>query len=225
MDVRHDWYATNLKHRTTFINGFYGAWYNIEKSWNPESPTKYRGEETENGLVAALGSLRSCAIGANDEYFLRAINNGGRIDTKMYYKIVGHPKVKKVEDDVAKIIREPHEFEDAPNGGGRLYDSILNFLPNRNKLEGLRVPTKQVAFDARDIKTETLKKGSSGNKRGHSAMSASASPSKRHRYAGRNYSDSDDSYEDSRQDSETDEDEEADDTKPSGNLTTEFNKA
>jgi hypothetical protein len=164
-----------MKHRTTFINGFYGAWYNIEKTWDIESATKYRGEETENGLVAALGSLRACAIGANDEYFLRALNNGGKMDKKMYYKIVGHPKVKKIEDDVAKIIRAPHEFEDAPNNEGRLYDSILNFLPNKNKLEGLRVPTKQVIFNDRNIKSEMMKKSSIGSKRGHSAMSASAS--------------------------------------------------
>jgi hypothetical protein len=223
MDVRNDWYATNLKHRTTFINGFYGAWYNIEKTWDNNSGTKYRSEETENGLVAALGSLRACTIGANDEYFLRALNNGGKIDKKMYYKIVGHPKVKRVEDDVSKIIREPHEFEDAPNHGGRLYDSILNFLHDRNRLEGILVPTKTVIFDARSIKPETMKKSSRGSKRGHSEMSASMSPSKRHRYASRNYSDSDESYEDSSEKSETDEEAEGN-TKPVGNLAADFDK-
>lgn len=207
MDVRHDWYATNMKHRTTFINGFYGAWYNIEKTWDHNDATKYRSEETENGFVAALGSLRACTIGANDEYFLRALNNGNKMDKKTYYKIVGHPKVKRVEDDVAKIIRAPHEFEDAPNNGGRLYDSIVNFLPNGNRTGMLRVPTKQVAVDARNIRTETVKRGSSGSKRGHSAMSSLASPSKRHRYAGRNDSDSDESYEDSHHDSETEDEE------------------
>ncbi len=217
MDAPHDWYATNMKYRTTFINGFYGAWYNIEKTWDNECATKYRSEETENGLVAALGSLRACTIGANDEYFLHALNNGGKIDKKMYYKIVGHPKVKKVEDDAAKIIHAPHEFEEAPNDGGRLYDSILNFLPNKNKLEELRVPTRRVTVDARDIKTETKKKGSIGSKRGYSAMSVSVSPSKRHVYAGRNYSDSDESYETNHQDSETDEEDEGGDMKPSGN--------
>jgi hypothetical protein len=141
----------------------------------------------------------------------------------MYYKIVGHPKVKRVEEDVSKIIREPHEFEDAPNQGGRLYDSILNFLHNRNKLEGIRVPTKQVVLDVRSIKPETMKKSSGGSKRGHSVMSASMSPSKRHRYAGRNDSDSDESYEDSSENSSTDEEVEGN-TTPAGNLAVEFDK-
>jgi hypothetical protein len=54
-------------------------------------------------------------------------------------------------------------------------------------------------------------------------MSASMSPSKRHRYAGRNDSDSDESYEDSSENSETDEEEEGN-TKPVGNLAADFDK-
>jgi hypothetical protein len=208
MDLPQDWYATNMRNRVTFINGFYGAWYNIEKTWDHEDPRKYRAEETENGFVAALGSLRACAIGANDEFFLRALNNGGKIDKKIYYKVVGHPKVKKVDDDVAKIIQEPHEFEVTQNGEGRLYDSIVNFLHNANKLGELRVSTPQVTVNAQDIKHEVSKRSTGGSKRSHSATSTSASPAKRRAYAPRQeYSDSDESYQGSRNESDTEEEE------------------
>ena len=63
MNDEQDWYATNIKHRTVFINGFYAAWYNMDKTWDEKDTTKYRPEHTANGFVAALGSLRASAIG------------------------------------------------------------------------------------------------------------------------------------------------------------------
>jgi hypothetical protein len=219
MDVEHDWYATNINHRTTFINGFYGAWYNIEKTWDPKTIAKFRGEETENGFVAALGSLRACTIGVNDEIFLKAMNNGGKIDRKMYYQFVGHPKVKKVDDEVRKIIKAPHIFEEAENGGGRLYDPVVRFIHNADRTGRLRVATRQVQVDMSDIQSETNRRATGGNnKKRRPPNTTILTPSKRPTYsAGRETrSDSDSSYEDS-EDNDDD-----DDAKPEENLKAKF---
>jgi hypothetical protein len=94
------------------------------------------------------------------------------------------------------------------NGEGRLYDSIVNFLHNANKLGELRVPTPQVTVNDRDIKHEVSKRSTGGSKRSHSVTSTSASPAKRRAYVHRHeYSDSEESYQDTRNDTDTDEEE------------------
>jgi hypothetical protein len=188
MDGTNDWYATKVTDRITFINGFYAAWYNIEKTWNNKDGSKFRLEETENGFAAALGSLRATTIGVNDEIFLRAVNNGQgpKINNKLYYKFVGHQKIHKVVDDLEKIINEPHTFESAGGGTGRLYDSIVRYCHNGDRTSALRVASRMVTINKKGIHLETNRRNqrfSSGSKRKRSPSTmATGSASKRLTY-------------------------------------------
>ena len=183
VDSSKDWFATKEKFRRTFINGFYGAWYNRESTWSKNVSKRFRLEDTENGFLAALGSLRASAIGANDEIFLRALNNGNRMEKKTYYQLVGHPKVKKVNTDMQLIIQQPHTFEEAEGKQGRLYDSIVNILHNGNRTREFRVESRTVNVDMSTIHPEveratttTTTKPSSATKRKPKSSADSVAP-------------------------------------------------
>lgn len=146
METEHDWYATQYEQRIQFINGYYAAWAHRKDTW--DSTKQFRAQDTNNAIIAVMGTITATAIRMTDEHILRALAEGSNMaQSKVYHLLVGRQNYVKPDTDVCKILKQTSDthqrigvFETAENGKGRLYDTIIDFLPNKRLIQQLRTP-------------------------------------------------------------------------------------
>lgn len=158
----HDWYSTHSDHRIKFINGYYATWGSKSKMWNQSEAEgkKYRPHLAHNGMVAVMGTLTATAIRLTDENLLRALAEGSNLSIeKVYHLITGRPNYLNADADAVKILTKdkPGTFAPAEEGKGRLYDSIIEFLPNSTLMKQLRAPSQIMDLRTYDIPNELPK--------------------------------------------------------------------
>ena len=160
MVVEHDWFATHFDHRLDFINGYYAAWEHRKNTWNEElaGTKKFKSPDAQNGMITAMGILTATSIRMTDEHMLRALAAGsGMTMEKVYHLLVGRPNYVQADFDACQVLRAKDSigvFEEAPDGKGKLYDSIVNFLPNSEAIGRLRSQTRNVDFNNYGIQSE-----------------------------------------------------------------------
>jgi predicted RNA-binding protein YlxR (DUF448 family) len=160
MVVEHDWFATHIDHRLSFINGYYAAWKQRKDTWNDElaRPKKFKSSDVQNGMLTAMGTLTATTIRMTDEHMLRALAEGSGITMdKVYHKLVGRPSYVQADSDACQILVTKNNigtFAEAPYGKGKLYDSIVNFLHNSEATSQLRSLTRVVDFNGYGIPNE-----------------------------------------------------------------------
>lgn len=142
MYVEHDWYATHEMYRKAFINGFYATWEHRKETW--ASTKKFK--NPNNDLLAAIGTITATSLRMTDEHLLQALAEGsGMTKEKVYHMIVGRPNYITADVDACKILKNPMaRFADAPDGKGKLYETMINMLPNANLLHGLRTVSREL---------------------------------------------------------------------------------
>jgi hypothetical protein len=77
MEQEHDWYATLYEQRIQFINGYYASWAHRKDSW--ETNKQFRAQDTNNAIIAVMGTITATAIRMTDEHILRALAEGSDI--------------------------------------------------------------------------------------------------------------------------------------------------
>jgi hypothetical protein len=157
----HDWYSTLYKYRTNYINGYYASWQNRKAAWSGEQPL--HNQRMNNSLIAAMGTITATAIRMTDEHLLKALAEGSNTtEEKVYHQIVGRQNYKMADADACRILKsrpnDPEKrlgfFELAEDGKGRLYDSIIEFLPNSTLTRALRTTSQEVDLRAYAITNE-----------------------------------------------------------------------
>ena len=166
----HDWWATRFQERKTFINGYYGAWKARHATWNKETAgSEFRNKEGNNGLIAFMGTITATAIRMTDEHVLRALAEGSDTTTKRVWNIiVGRKDYTIADTDMCKILIEDEEqrtllgtFAPGPDGKGKLYHSVIEFLPNTELLSQLTTPDEVMDLTKYNIPIENTLKSTS----------------------------------------------------------------
>jgi hypothetical protein len=147
------WWNIHEAHRVEAINGYYGAYGNIRRIAGHQRST-----DTENSLVALLITMISTSIGVTDGVFLEYF---GEHRDQVQRLVCGHPPVKKPWDKVqASMIEGIFEPGEGPgtHGGfeGRIWDELLEFLPNYNRLSQIRLPSDQMTANTSRILAEDV---------------------------------------------------------------------
>ena len=160
MVVEHDWFATHIDHRLCFINGYYAAWGHRKDTWdeNLAGTKKFKSPDAQNGMITAMGNLTATAIRMTDEHMLRALAAGSGITMeKVYHLLVGRPNYAQADFDACQVLKTKDSigvFAEAPDGKGKLYDSIVKFLQNSEAIGQLRSQTRNVDFNNYGIQSE-----------------------------------------------------------------------
>jgi hypothetical protein len=156
IEREHDWWMIRESDRTRFINGFYAAYNNYRWVVQPGCGSLFRHERVSNGLVAALTTMISTAIGATDEVFMRTIDDRNWART-VYPFVAGHRPLGSSHLSIQSIIKRGQLPFKRHEGGRREYfipEGIFEFLNPTMRLAALQDIGSDTEVDKAQVRPE-----------------------------------------------------------------------